>query len=1169
MQKHTFSIYALIVVLLSSALVSCAIAPTQPTEPIVRTVDSPIFCPAGGNVGTNNFLTIISGTEGANIYYTTDGSEPTSSSSSYTAPVSFATIGMGSRRIIKAIAVRAGYANSAIVTATFPIAASMTIAAPTFSPEEGNVLLTQSLTMNTFSRGASIHYSTDGSDPNASSPQYISALEFSTFESGPRTIKAVALRDCLEPSDITSAEFIIPPKILAPSFYREDGTRVSTTEETALLQEDSVTIRSDSAEVRIHYTTDGRDPTPSSPQYSSALNSSTAPFTIGTHTVKAIAVKDSSDNSLITSAITTATFNVRYPSTVATPTFMPVTTTVRTTDELTISITPPDDEASIYYKTDASEPGPGTLYTPPLLFGDIVEEVGRHSIMATATREGFNPSTAEKVFIIRYPDTLTLLPPIFDPDPRDGAVGFTQTLSMRSNMPGVTGITIYYSKDGSDPKISPGNRYSEPISFNEIGTGEAIIKAIAVKDGYNNSPVTVKKFHVGTYRTAEVPGFYLNNVLLSTPGVTVIHTNSPLRIRVPSGDRSVRYRYTIDAIDASDRSVPGPESPELVGDETLPLDTLELGSYIIRASAFKVDYTPSLTQKEFSLQRDVDADNNGLIEIDSLEMLNNIRYNLAGTSYDDEEADSGDGDTGSVLGAHDTAEPDACNDDDPTTRITLCGYELTKNLDFARRDSYDRGVLNTDWRPSGNPDLASNEGFPGIGPETSITSGDGFTAIFEGNNHTIRNLYSRNVGGTNANTGLFRFIDSGAVIRNLGVTNARVYGTDSLASDDTEFENVGILAGITTGTIRNSYSTGTVRGRGGKEYIGGLVGTLNLGTVTDSYSTAEVTGDDADDIVGGLIGFAGGRIIASYSTGRVNGNAGNDWTGGLIGVVNNGTIMASHSSAQVYGGGGNDAAVGGLVGSNAGDIIASYSTEEVRGGSDNDVAVGGLVGSNLGDIIASYSIGRVYGNGGGDVVGGLVGDNSNTGTIAASYATGDSDGESGNMEKIGGLAGKNAGTITASYATGDPNGGNGMGSIVGGLVGEQVSSGMISESYAYGTPGNVGSAGNEGSTKPSGAMDSPSALTGDSGDSSTYAGANWNSATDNTSGAWDFGSTEQNPALVYNDYDGAMGTTITSCGTDTTAVIHQQYPESPPAQTSTAAEPPPPLWVVMLTREGS
>ena len=58
----------------------------------------------------------------------------------------------------------------------------------------------------------------------------------------------------------------------------------------------------------------------------------------------------------------------------------------------------------------------------------------------------------------------------------------------------------------------------------------------------------------------------------------------------------------------------------------------------------------------------VDEDADGLIDIYTLDDLNNIRYNLAGTRYQ-----TASDDPGSVLGC----PPDGC-----------MGYELTRDLDF-------------------------------------------------------------------------------------------------------------------------------------------------------------------------------------------------------------------------------------------------------------------------------------------------------------------------------------------------------------------------------------------------------------------------------------------------------------------------------------------------------
>lgn len=57
------------------------------TYTITGTVAEPVFSPPGGTYGTAVQVTITSATEGAEIRYTTDGSEPTASSDVYTTPI--------------------------------------------------------------------------------------------------------------------------------------------------------------------------------------------------------------------------------------------------------------------------------------------------------------------------------------------------------------------------------------------------------------------------------------------------------------------------------------------------------------------------------------------------------------------------------------------------------------------------------------------------------------------------------------------------------------------------------------------------------------------------------------------------------------------------------------------------------------------------------------------------------------------------------------------------------------------------------------------------------------------------------------------------------------------------------------------------------------------------
>ncbi len=126
---------------------------------------------------------------------------------------------------------------------------------------------------------------------------------------------------------------------------------------------------------------------------------------------------------------------------------------------------------------------------------------------------------------------------------------------------------------------------------------------------------------------------------------------------------------------------------------------------------------------------DVDDDNDGLIEIATAQELHNMRYNIAGTSYDDEAADDTTGDTGSTLGGPISAT-DYC--ETATNNVYLCGYELVADIDFL-------GDGNPDTTGD-NIDLSSGDGnFDPIGTVTG-TSFPAFTGRFHGNGHAISHL---------------------------------------------------------------------------------------------------------------------------------------------------------------------------------------------------------------------------------------------------------------------------------------------------------------------------------------------------------------------------------------------------------------------------------------------
>jgi hypothetical protein len=87
---------------------------------------TPAFSPAGGTYTGSQSVTISDSLSGANIYYTTDGTTPTKSSTLYTNAISITQ-----SETLQAIAVATGYDNSGVASAAYTIQAI--VAVPTIS----------------------------------------------------------------------------------------------------------------------------------------------------------------------------------------------------------------------------------------------------------------------------------------------------------------------------------------------------------------------------------------------------------------------------------------------------------------------------------------------------------------------------------------------------------------------------------------------------------------------------------------------------------------------------------------------------------------------------------------------------------------------------------------------------------------------------------------------------------------------------------------------------------------------------------------------------------------------------------------------------------------------------------------------------------------------------
>jgi glucose/arabinose dehydrogenase len=162
---------------------------------VLVTVATPVFSPASGPITNGTRITISSTTAGAVLYYTLDGSVPTTHSSVYTGPFP-----INGNVALTAVGVASGYLDSAIQTAFYSLVQVM---APVFDPSSSPLTNGARISISCATPTALIYYTVDGSLPTTNSPVFTDPLVFS----GPITLNARAFADQFDPSDLGSAFF--------------------------------------------------------------------------------------------------------------------------------------------------------------------------------------------------------------------------------------------------------------------------------------------------------------------------------------------------------------------------------------------------------------------------------------------------------------------------------------------------------------------------------------------------------------------------------------------------------------------------------------------------------------------------------------------------------------------------------------------------------------------------------------------------------------------------------------------------------------------------------------------------------------------------------------------------------------------------------------------------
>jgi hypothetical protein len=160
---------------------------------------TPTFSEGGGTYASAQTITLSDTTPGAAIYYTTNGTTPTTNSTPYSGAIS-----VSASETIEAVAVASGYSNSAVASAAYTIDQSAATA-PTFSEGGGTYASAQTITLSDTTPGAAIYYTTNGTTPTTSSTPYSGAITISASE----TIGAIAVAPGYSASSVASAAYQI------------------------------------------------------------------------------------------------------------------------------------------------------------------------------------------------------------------------------------------------------------------------------------------------------------------------------------------------------------------------------------------------------------------------------------------------------------------------------------------------------------------------------------------------------------------------------------------------------------------------------------------------------------------------------------------------------------------------------------------------------------------------------------------------------------------------------------------------------------------------------------------------------------------------------------------------------------------------------------------------
>lgn len=515
-------------------------------------IAQPVFTPPAGTYQTAQVVTLNTQTTppGATLRYTTNGDEPTASSPVYSSGI---TLGLGTVTTIKVKAFLNNWQPSETYSATYTITGALSIVEPVFTPAAGIYQSAQSVVINTTTlpAGATVRYTTNGSDPTASSPIYENPIQIGLDTS--MTIKARAFLSGWTPSQVYTANYTVTGQVQLPAQVFSPAGGTYQTAQTITLN-----TATSPAGATLRYTTDGTIPTENSAAY-------TAPISLPLNSNTTIRVKAFKAD-WTPSETVAATYVITGQVAFNTPVFTPPAGTYQSAQSVVISGTIPSD-ATIRYTTDNSEPTASSpIYTAPI----SLPLNSSTTIKVKAFKADWNASETHSA---SYTITgqASIASPVFSPEP--GTYDTPQQVSINSStLP--SNAVIRYTTDGSDPTASSAI-YENPI---QIGlNSNVMVKARAFASDWTPSQVYTGNYIVTGTISIPDPVF--------TPAAGTYTSNIQVVLNTQTNPAGATLRYTLDG------SEPNESHPAY----SQPIQLQASGDYTVKVKAFKADWLPSQT----------------------------------------------------------------------------------------------------------------------------------------------------------------------------------------------------------------------------------------------------------------------------------------------------------------------------------------------------------------------------------------------------------------------------------------------------------------------------------------------------------------------------------------------------------------------------------------------